>query len=71
MFFLSPTPIVYHMSSALSSAAARVKSAVVWHDSCKVLCIARAGWGPYSDARFGVVVTDVCGEGLKWPNEDD
>ena len=69
-----PTPVLYHLSRALSSApgpCAAALSAVAWHDSCKALCVARAEWGPCSDVQLGVVVINVCGEGRKWPNEDD
>ena len=68
MYSLSPTPVLYHVSRALSSAPER---AVAWHDSCALLYTARAWWGMCSGGQPGVVVTDVCGGGRKWPNEDD
>ena len=59
---LTPTPIVYHMSRALSTAA--VCSTALWFGMILVgaLC---------SGEQFGVIVTDVRGESSKWPNEDD
>ena len=47
------------------------RSVVAWHDSCMALCVARAGWGLCCKMQLSVVVTDVCGGGRKWPNEDD
>ena len=68
MSHLTPTPVLYHVSRALSSAPVR---AAAWHDSCALLYTARAGWGMCSGGQLSVVVTDVCGGGRKWPNEDD
>ena len=48
-----------------------VQLGTIWHDSCALLYTARAGWGSCSGGQPGVVVTDVCGGGRKWPNEDD
>ena len=36
-----------------------------------MLYTARAGWGSCCNVQLSVVVTDVCGGGRKWPNEDD
>ena len=48
-----------------------VQLGTIWHDSCTVLYTARAGWGSCRDVQLSVVVTDVCGGGREWPNEDD
>ena len=59
MSHLTPTPVLYHVSSALSSAFV-----------CRIVGLFACG-GSWCNVQLSVVVTDVCGGGRKWPNEDD
>jgi len=69
-FFKPYTSIIPCVKSFVKCPYAQ-RSAAAWYDSCTLLYTARAGWGSCSGGQPGVVVTDVCGGGLKWPNEDD
>jgi len=61
MNHLTPTPVLYHVSRALSRAFAR---GIVCN--C-VLCSVLFAWGESCcDVQLSVVVTGVCWEGRKW-----
>jgi len=101
MYSLSPTPVLYHVSRALSSAPTRyirdlalgvcysawkrsspaLKRFIAWYSLVQLGTILVCCWVPHSTVfawrglcsgvQLSVVVTDVCGGGREWPNEDD
>ena len=69
-FFNPSTSIVPYVKSFVKCPYAQCRVVDIKY-SWAALCAAHAWWGTCSGEQFGVVVTDVCGGGRKWPNEDD
>jgi len=65
--------LIYESFNPYTSIIPCVKSFVnrFWVLLYVALSTVNIGWGSCCNVQLSVVVIDVCGGGLKWPNEDD